>query len=85
MTGRVEWSKSARVVAEVPEAEHPHDTEDLVRLVTLTRQERGWTEAQLAQAAGVSEAEVRRFEAEQIVPAEPLAMRFIDAMRQGQQ
>lgn len=62
--------------------EHPHDTEDLTRLVWITRGERGLTEAQLAAAAGVSEIEVRRFEAGQIVPAEPLAMRFLEAMRQ---
>jgi ribosome-binding protein aMBF1 (putative translation factor) len=61
--------------------EHPHDTEDLVRLVTITRHERGWTEEQLAAAAGVPVDEVRRFEAEQVVPAEPLAMRFIAAMK----
>lgn len=61
--------------------EHPHDTEDLVRLVTLTRHERGLTEAELARVAGVSEDEVRQFEAEEIIPAEPLATRFIDAMR----
>ncbi len=77
MAGREDWFESARVVPQ----EHPHDTEDLVRLVTITRHERGLSEAQLATAAGVSEDEVRRFEAEQIVPAEPLAMRLIDAMR----
>lgn len=62
--------------------EHPHDTEDLTRLVWITRGERGLTEAQLAEAAGVTEDVVRAFEAGQIVPAEPLAMRFIEAMRQ---
>jgi ribosome-binding protein aMBF1 (putative translation factor) len=76
VAGRSDWVESARVVGE-----HPHDTEDLVRLVTITRQERGLSEEQLAAAAGVSVDEVRRFEAEQIVPAEPLAMRFIEAMR----
>ena len=85
MSGGGDWSESARVVAGEPKAEHPHDTEDLVRLVMFTRHERGLTEVQLAQAAGVSEIEVRRFEAEEIVPAEPLAMRFIDAMRLPQQ
>jgi ribosome-binding protein aMBF1 (putative translation factor) len=81
MSGRGGWSESAGAA----KVEHPHDTEDLVRLVMVTRHERGLTEAQLARAAGVSEAEVRRFEAEEIVPAEPMAMRFIDAMRLPQQ
>jgi ribosome-binding protein aMBF1 (putative translation factor) len=49
-------------------------------LVQVTRQERGMTEAQLAEAAGVSESDVRRFEAAEIVPAKPLAMRFIEVM-----
>jgi ribosome-binding protein aMBF1 (putative translation factor) len=62
------------------EPEHPHDTEDLVRLVTITRQEEGWTQAQLAEAAGVQEPVVTSFEALKIVPAEPLAMRFLAAM-----
>ncbi|TDD43574.1 helix-turn-helix domain-containing protein [Saccharopolyspora elongata] len=61
-------------------AEHPHDTEDLVRLVRVVRQEQGWTPAKLAEAAGVPEGEVARFEVEEIVPAEPLAMRFLAAM-----
>jgi ribosome-binding protein aMBF1 (putative translation factor) len=74
---RGDWVESARVVGQ----EHPHDTEDLVRLVTITRHERGMTEEQLAAAAGVSADDVRRFEAAQIVPAEPLAMRFIEAMK----
>ncbi|HEX6357640.1 helix-turn-helix transcriptional regulator [Actinophytocola sp.] len=60
--------------------EHPHDTEDLVRLVSLTRQEQGWTQAQLATAAGVQEPVVASFEALEISPAQPLAMRFLEAM-----
>lgn len=56
-----------------------------MRLVTVARLERGLPEAQLTQAAGVSESEVRRFEVEGIAPAEPLAMRFIEAMRLPQQ
>jgi DNA-binding XRE family transcriptional regulator len=63
-----------------PETEHPHDTEDLVRLVSIVRQEQSWTQAQLAEAAGVRESDVARFEAEQIVPAKPLAIRFLEAM-----
>lgn len=80
MSGNDNWFESARVVNGGPATEHPHDTEDLVRLVRLTRRERGLTEAQLAAAAGVPEAQVRRFEAAVIVPAEPLAMRLIEAM-----
>jgi len=81
MSGHDNWFDSARVVTDEP-AEHPHDTEDLVRLVRITRAERGLTEAQLAAAAGVPESVVRRFEAAEIVPAQPLAMRFIEAMNQ---
>lgn len=62
------------------ETEHPHDTEDLVRLVTLIRTEQGWTTARLAEAAGVPEEDVTNFEAQKIVPAKPLAMRFLEAL-----
>jgi hypothetical protein len=77
MSGRDDWFETARV----PAAEHPHDTEDLVRPVAFTRHERGLTEAQPTRAAGVPESEVRRFDTERIVPAEPPAMRFVGAMR----
>ncbi|MER6990285.1 helix-turn-helix transcriptional regulator [Saccharopolyspora hirsuta] len=62
------------------ETEHPHDTEDLVRLVSLIRVEQGWTQAKLAEAAGVPEAEIARFEAAEIVPAKPMAMRLLEAL-----
>jgi ribosome-binding protein aMBF1 (putative translation factor) len=62
------------------EQEHPHDTEDLVRLVLLTRQELGWDQAKLAASAGISESDVARFEAQEIVPAKPLALRFLEVM-----
>jgi ribosome-binding protein aMBF1 (putative translation factor) len=74
---RRHWFGSADVT---PAQEPPNDTEDLVRLVALTRQEEGWSQSRLAEAAGVPEAEVARFEALQIVPAKPLAMRFLTAM-----
>ncbi|WP_132120586.1 helix-turn-helix domain-containing protein [Actinocrispum wychmicini] len=76
MTGRGDWYKSAQ-------AEHPHDTEDLVRLVRITRQERGWTQDRLAAAAGLPPLAVARFEAGETVPAEPLAMRFIEVMNES--
>nr|WP_042180953.1 helix-turn-helix transcriptional regulator [Kibdelosporangium sp. MJ126-NF4]CEL14708.1 hypothetical protein [Kibdelosporangium sp. MJ126-NF4]CTQ96662.1 hypothetical protein [Kibdelosporangium sp. MJ126-NF4] len=82
MSGREDWFESAKVVGDGSAvAEHPHDTEDLVRLVRTMRREREWTEAQLASAAGVPEAAVRRFEAMQIVPAEPLAMRLLEVLQ----
>lgn len=62
------------------EREHPHDTEDLVRLVSITRQELGWDQAKLAASAGIPESDVANFEAQQIVPAKPLALRFLEAM-----
>ncbi|KAA2251205.1 helix-turn-helix transcriptional regulator [Solihabitans fulvus] len=80
MSERREWFGSPRLVTEA-KAEHPHDTEDLVRLVRVTRQERDWTQTRLAEAVGVPEAELVRFEAGETVPAEPLAMRLIEAMR----
>ncbi|MER7011815.1 helix-turn-helix transcriptional regulator [Saccharopolyspora sp. NPDC000359] len=62
------------------DTEHPHDTEDLVRLITLLRTEQGWTQAQLAAAAEVPASEVARFEAAQIVPAKPMALRLLEAL-----
>jgi transcriptional regulator with XRE-family HTH domain len=79
MTGRSDWFSSAQVVTE-PAAEHPHDTEDFVRLVLLMRQEKGWTQAGLAEAAGVSESDVARFEAGEVVPAKPSAIRYLEAL-----
>lgn len=58
-------------------AEHPHDTEALVPMVRVVRQEQDWTSAELAEAAEVPATEVARFEAQEIVPAKPLAMRFL--------
>ncbi|MER7079160.1 Helix-turn-helix [Saccharopolyspora kobensis] len=62
------------------ETEHPHDTEDLVRLVTLIRTEQGWTKTRLSDATGVPESEISRFEAAEIVPAKPMAMRLLEGM-----
>lgn len=69
-----------RPVQAEQETEHPHDTEDLVRLVTLIRTEQGWTQTRLADAAGVPESEIARFEAAEIVPAKPMAMRLLEGM-----
>jgi ribosome-binding protein aMBF1 (putative translation factor) len=91
MTGRSDWFSSAGVVSE-PAAEHPHDaehahytehphdTEDLIRLVLVIRQDKGWTQAALAEAAGVPESDVARFEAGEVVPAKPSAIRYLEAL-----
>ncbi|QUH01467.1 helix-turn-helix transcriptional regulator [Saccharopolyspora erythraea] len=60
--------------------EHPHDTEDLVRLVSLARREQGWMQADLAAAAGVPESDVASFEAGEVVPAKRVAFRYLEAM-----
>ncbi|MCI2420438.1 helix-turn-helix transcriptional regulator [Saccharopolyspora sp. K220] len=81
MAGRDDHLSSAPLVTE-SEVEHPHDTEDLVRLVRVIRHELGWTQAGLAESAGMLESDIERFEAAEIVPAKPTAIRLIEAMGQ---
>jgi ribosome-binding protein aMBF1 (putative translation factor) len=56
------------------------DAEDSGRLVQLMREERGWTRTRLARLAGTSHAELARFEMGMTVPAQPLLIRYLDAM-----
>ncbi len=58
-----------------------YDAEDCGRLVAITRQEqKSWTRTQLAEAAGVSELDVARFEAGDVYPVEPMFGKFLRAM-----
>jgi ribosome-binding protein aMBF1 (putative translation factor) len=66
--------------AAVAQSEDRHDTEDMIRIVRLLREERGWTQAQLAEAAGFSPADVARFEAGETVPAKPMMLEFVRAL-----
>lgn len=66
---------------DVTEAERARwDAEDSGRLVQVMREERGWTRSRLARLAGTSHAEMARFEMGMIVPAQPLLIRYLDAM-----
>jgi transcriptional regulator with XRE-family HTH domain len=56
------------------------EAEDCGRLVEFTRIEEGWTRAQLAEATGVTEIEVARFESGQVIPAEPMLTSYLKAM-----
>lgn len=63
------WSDQARF-----------DAEDCGRLVGLTRAEQSWTRAQLAEAAGVTEHDVDRFESGLTTPVEPMLSTLLRAM-----
>jgi ribosome-binding protein aMBF1 (putative translation factor) len=57
-----------------------HDAEDCGRLVEVSRMEKGWTVAQLAAAAGVTEVDVEGFEAGRTFPVEPMLSQCLRAM-----
>lgn len=66
---------------DVTEAERARwDAEDSGRLVQLMREERGWTRTRLAKQAGTSHAELASFEMGLTVPAQPLLVRYLDAL-----
>jgi transcriptional regulator with XRE-family HTH domain len=66
---------------DVTEAERARwDAEDSGRLVQGLREERGWTRTRLARHAGTSHAELARFEMGRMVPAQPLLVRYLDAL-----
>jgi ribosome-binding protein aMBF1 (putative translation factor) len=56
------------------------DAEDSGRLVQTMREERGWTRTRLARLAGTSHVELARFEMGQMIPAQPLLVRYLQAM-----
>ncbi|MGX7823682.1 helix-turn-helix domain-containing protein [Actinokineospora sp. 24-640] len=56
------------------------EAEDCGRLVEVSRLEKGWTSAQLAEAAGVTESDVVQFESGRTTPVEPTLSRFLRAM-----
>ena len=56
------------------------DAEDSGRLVQNMREERGWTRTRLARLAGTSHAELASFEMGLTVPAQPLLIRYLNAL-----
>jgi transcriptional regulator with XRE-family HTH domain len=56
------------------------DAEDSGRLVQLMREERGLTRTRLAKLAGTSHAELASFEMGMTVPAQPLLIRYLNAL-----
>lgn len=56
------------------------DAEDSGRLVRIMREERGWTRTRLAELAGTTHADLARFEAGGTVPAQPMLVRYVNAM-----
>jgi transcriptional regulator with XRE-family HTH domain len=56
------------------------DAADSGRLVQTMREERDWSRNQLAELAGTSHAELARFEMGRTVPAQPMLVRYLQAM-----
>jgi len=66
---------------EVTEADKARfEAEDCGRLVEMSRTEKGWTRARLAETAGVTEIDVAQFESGRISPVEPMLSRYLKAM-----
>ncbi len=57
-----------------------HEAEDCGRLVEIVRMEEGWSRPRLAEAAGVTEADVENFEAGRVSPVEPMFTAYLRAM-----
>ncbi len=65
----------------IAEAERArNEAEDCGRLVAITRQELGWTRAQLASAADLPEADVAVFEEGRMYPVNPVMEHLLRAM-----
>jgi DNA-binding XRE family transcriptional regulator len=56
------------------------EAEDCGRLVEVTRLEMGWTQARLAEAAGVAESDVAEFESGRVSPVEPAFSQYLRAL-----
>lgn len=56
------------------------DAEDSGRLVQGMREDLGWTRTRLAKLAGTSHAELAGFEMGRTVPAQPMLVRYLNAM-----
>jgi transcriptional regulator with XRE-family HTH domain len=56
------------------------DAADSGRLVQLMREERNLTRTRLAQLAGTSHAELASFEMGRTVPAQPMLVRYLNAL-----
>jgi transcriptional regulator with XRE-family HTH domain len=56
------------------------DAADSGRLVQLMREERNLTRTRLAHMAGTSHAELARFEMGRTVPAQPMLVRYLNAL-----
>ncbi len=66
---------------DVTEAERARwDAEELGRLVRTMREDRDWSRTRLAALAGTSHAELARFEMGRTVPAQPMLVRYLEAM-----
>lgn len=67
--------------ARMAEAERArHEAEDCGRLVALTRQELGWSRAQLATATNLTEDDVAEFEEGRMYPVNPVMEHLLRTM-----
>ncbi len=84
VTEGAEWSALRdRRMAEPGAQEAYHTTRlayELGRTVRHLRQERGWSQTELARAAGMTQSAVARFEAGGTVPTLPVLDRIADAL-----
>lgn len=56
------------------------DAEDSGRLIQFMREDRNLTRTRLAQMAGTSHAELALFEMGRTIPAQPLLIRYLEAL-----
>lgn len=84
MNGRRSWDSVRRERMEEPGAEQAYDAArrafELGAAVRQMREERGWTQTRLAEAAGMTQSALARFEAGGTVPTLALLERIAQAL-----
>lgn len=84
MSGRTGWSELRRRRMAEPGAQEAYETArlafELGRRVREMREQRGWSQTHLAQAAGMTQSAVARFEAGGTIPTLPVLERLARAL-----
>ncbi|WP_322749872.1 MULTISPECIES: helix-turn-helix transcriptional regulator [unclassified Frankia] len=84
MTERIEWAQLRDRRMNEPGAQEAYQATrlafELGRGVRQLRQQRGWSQTELARAAGMTQSAVARFEAGGTVPTLPVLDRLADAL-----
>jgi ribosome-binding protein aMBF1 (putative translation factor) len=84
MSERTDWAALRKRRMSEPGADHAYHAAKLAfelgRAVRAMREERGWSQSQLAKAAGMTQSAVARFEAGGTIPSLPVLDRLAQAL-----